>query len=146
MCQLRGQSLRGALQVKAGVLRTHRREPDTVSAPDPASARSAPQRSTFERGMERFVVLVGHAAMAMMMAGMGWVFLASFAGLTSPGFWLWEWAHPQRSPMGPWGAVIIVWPAVGLAGLLVQGLAEGAFQLVGQGLKRASKWVRPSTR
>ena len=117
-----------------------------MSASDPASVRNVSDRSAFERGMERFVLLVGHAGMGIALIGIGWLFLAAFAGLTSPGFWLWEWAHPQRSPMGAWGAVFIVWPAVGLAGLLVQGLVEGAFHLIGKGLKGASKWVRRGTR
>ena len=117
-----------------------------MSTPDPPSVRNVADRGALERGMERFVLLVGQAGMGIALAGMGWLFLASFAGLTSPGFWLWEWAHPQRSPMGPWGAVFIVWPAVGLAGLLVQGIVEGAFHLVGRGFTKAPSSGKPGAR
>ena len=70
-----------------------------LSDPNPASTSS--KRSAFERAMERFVVFVGHAAMGILLIGMGWVFLASLGMLMNPGLWLWKWANPQTSPLGP---------------------------------------------
>jgi len=110
--------------------------------PDWSPESTSSKRSAFERAMERFVVLLGHAAMGIALLGMGWVVLASLGQLTSPGLWLWEWANPQRSPLGPWGAVFVVWPAAGLGGILVQGLFEGAFHLLGRVFKRVAAWAR----
>jgi hypothetical protein len=107
--------------------------PLSESSPESTSTK----RSAFERAIESLVVMVGHAAMGIALLGMGWLVLASIGHLATPGLWLWEWANPQRSPLGPWGAVLVVWPAAGLGGLLVQGLVEGACHLIGRAFKRA---------
>ena len=95
-----------------------------------------PSRTGIERNAERVIVLIGKSLAALALAGFAWSLLVAFAFVSSAGHGPWAWADPRSSSLGPWLTVLVVWPAMGALGFLLQGAAEGLFLLATKGYRR----------
>jgi hypothetical protein len=100
-------------------------------------------RTGFERVVERGLLLLSKAIVAILVGACVWMFgVASLFLCCAITGDAWSWFPPTSGAFGPWITILVVWPVTGLVCLVLQSILGDLPSLVGKGAKRLFNHVR----
>ena len=94
------------------------------------------ERSATERAVERAALLLAKGVAGIVLAGVIYLFLV-FLGLSYGfGVEVLRWVDPRVSPLGPWGTLFLMWPLLGLLGVMLQDIGGAILSIARRVLGR----------